>query len=1003
MAVREYDDEQDDDDSQSERVREQGRRQLSRGRLAVLSDRIAGGAARPGEQQIIRSPFVLMLIGASVGLAILAMIFYYIINREAESRRLKEALTSLEQRKYAEAERLFIKYLEVYPKTPSSDTARLNLHKSRVEKHIMTTTPDVVKGKQELDDMLRVGAELEGFEGERETIRRYADRLTFAGARVAEVVQQKEPLTVSQESMEVLRRFSPETGIPKDREEILIRHQRIAEAAIAKREAFDDAVRQVRAFLEAGRTSDALMARQALLDRYAVLNGDKDVVALLSEILKKEQELTVRSDLGIDAKPAEAAPGLPSVSLTLRTQAANDQLSQGRTVFSVGLDTIFAVDSDTGEPRWKRVIGSESAFAPQMLNGAEPELLVHNSRTNELMMLRQSGGEVLWRQSVEGSPSGSPLIQQPQIYVTTDQGELWQISAANGRATAKVRFPQKVIGPPVLTRDGKSLLITGDQMMVYTLSVSSLACTAVSYIDHRPGSVEVPLLAAGDLYLLCDNDTSDKCRLRMLAMDASGQLTVKSTDFVDGHVRDPALLYGTNLFVPSSPQRVTAFRVSPDPAQPPLSLVGANQLEDGEQTGMFLLAGPGNQLWLGGRDLRKFRVTTNSVLLEPGLTGEGIHTQPVQFLDEGVFLTSRQKTLSSVFFTRADREQMKGLWRTVVGTNVVALGPSTGNQSLLAVSDFGEVFRVPVSMLTSGGFLLESVSSFRLPDKLASSVGGLTLADGRLAAWCGAPEPAVWTFSVTGQLERKWTMPDAPQLPPVAIAAGAVFAMPGRLHLTATAGNTVAEDYRASQGAEQQATWKCLTALSDTQVLAINSENKLVRVEYRGSPRPQLAELSVTQMERPVEVSPAASMGLLCVATADGRLIMMQSSTLEVLADIDLGGVPSKSPVIAGNRVFVEIAGQTLRCFTFDNTLQPTGLVQLDGYTLAGAPVPLTNGFLIARSDGLVMRLTSEGLPSDRQLHLGQTLSRGPVQIADQFVAVAVDGSLYPLPMELTQ
>lgn len=1005
VAAEAYDDERAEDaETPDDDARELGRRQLSRGRIARLGDRIAGGAARPGEQQIARSPFVLVLLGAAAALALLAFIFYYIINREAESRRLQEAMAALEQRKYAEAERLFIKFLELYPETASADTARLNLHKSRVEKYIMTTTPDVAKGKQELDDLLRIGKDLAGFADERETIRRYADRLTFAGARVAEVTQQQEPLDVSRLAMEILARFSPESGIPKDREEVLVRHQRIAEAAIAKRVAFDDAVRQIREFLQAGRTVDALAARTALLDRYAVLRDDKDVAALLDEILKKEQELTVVSSVGTDAATDDAQAARPSLSLTLRTRAVTDQLSQGRLVFAVGLDSVYGLDADTGEPRWKRAIGTDPAFAPQLVNGSQPELLVHSSNTNELQLLSQETGQLLWRQSVGSRPSGAPLIQQPQIYVTTEQGELWQLSAANGRATARVRFPQKVIGPPVLTRDGKSLLIPGDQMMVYTLSVSSLACTAVSYIDHRAGSVQSPLLAAGDLYLLCDNHQAEQCRLRMLALDpAAGRLSVRATEMVDGQVRDPGLLYGSNLFIPSSPQRITAFHVSADPDQPPLTRIGANQLEDGEQTRMFLLAGPGNQLWLGGRALRKFRTKTNAVILDEGRTAEGIHTQPIQFADEGVFLTSREKTLSSVFFTRADREQMQGLWRTVVGTRVVAIGAAAGSQSLLAACDFGQVFRVPLADVARGGFALEAVSEFRLPDKLASAVNGLTLADGRLATWCGAPEPAVWTFSPTGQLERRWTMPDAPELKPVTIQAGVVFGLPGRLHLTGLAGGKTAEDYRAAQAAGQQLGWKSLTSLTDTQVLAIDSDNKLIRVEYRENPRPQLAELSVTQLEQPVEVSPTAAQGLLFVATATGRLILMQSATLEVLAETDLGGVPSQSPFVSGDRVFVEVARRELKSFVIDNTLRQTGLLPLEGHPLSGAPVPVPGGFVVARADGLVTRLNADGLPSENSLQLGQAISQGPVQINEQLLVVAIDGSLYVLPTELSQ
>ena len=1012
MAAEEYDDEDYDDvESDAGNVeqdiraqRERGRRQLSRGRMAQLGDRIAGGASRPGEQQVTKSPFVLILVGSVLGVALLSGIFYYIIGREGESRRLKEAMTAFEQRKYAESEQLFIKFLEIYPKSQTADTARLHLHKSRVEKYIMTTTPDVKQGMQELDDLIRIGKDLNGFAEERENLRRYADRLTFAGARVGEILQQQEPLDISLKAMEVLRRFSGEEGIPKDREEELVRRQRIAEAAIVKRLAFDDAVAQVRSFLEAGKTIDAIAAREALLDRYEVLKDDKDVGNLLTEILKREQELIVQANVGVDASTEEDAAELASLSLTLRTKATNDQVSQGRKVFAVGIDSVLALDTETGEPAWKRVIGENTAFAPIPVKGSEDGLLVHSTRTNDVMLLRQSDGGLIWRQPLDGTPTGQPLLHEQQVFLTTDKGQLWRMSASNGRISVRLTFTQPVIGPPAITRDGSSLLIPGHQMLIYSLDLASLSCKAVSYIDFQPGSVQVPIVTAGDVYVLCDNNTSEKCRVRVLAMDSNtGRLSVRATETVDGVVRDPCLLRGRELFIPSSPQRVTAFRITDDPDQAPLARIGANQLEGGQQTRMFLLAGAGGQLWLGGRDLRKFQAKTNAVLLDSGVTAEGIHLQPIQFVDEGVFLTSRQETLSSVYFTRADREQMKGIWRTIVGSSIVAVGEAVGNQSLLAVADYGEVYRLAMDDVEKGGFALETVSNFRLPDKLASAVGGIQMLDGRLAAYVGASEPAAWTFSPTGQMERKWVLPDAPQVPPVSIAAGIVFGLPGRLHLTATTTGAVAQDYRAAQAGDQQSAWKSLTALSETQVLAVSADNQLVRVEYRANPQPQLAEVSVTRFDKAIDVSPAASNGFLFIASADGTLSMMQASTLEVLAQTDLGGVPGQSPLIAGNKVFVAVGNSELKAFTIDGTLQQTGSWKLDGQRVVGSPILLPSGnFLIARADGIVTRLTEAGMPTDLVMNLGQRLSRGPLFLNDRYLVVAVDGSIYALPSELT-
>lgn len=986
------------DAARRDRQRARADRQLARGRIHQLSDKLTGGPERPGEQKIARSPFVLGMIGTIVGLGLLSAIFYWIINSTTEQRTLDAAMTALEQQKYGEAEQRLLQFLEAYPKSGNSDAARLALHRTRVEKNVMTETPDVAQGLVEIEALIRVGRDLEGFDEQRDSIRRYADRLTFAGARVAEITQQQPPLDISLQAMEILRRFSGEAGVPRDREDELVRRQRIAEASILKRTVFVEALKEIRGYLADGKTIAAVRAREDLIARYDVFRDDAEVKSVLDEILTRELELNQRLELGRDAEAGNDTTAVRGLMPALRTQARNDLVSQGQVVFAVGIDACCALDADTGDPLWRRVIGTGSPFAPVPISGATPALLVYSTQTGSLLLLDQASGELIWRQQIDGLPVGAPLLHSQQIYLTTDNGRLVQISAASGRVVAGIQFTQRVIGPPALSRDGQLLVIPGDDTLVYTLTTNPLAVKAASLVEHHPGSVQSPVMTVGDIFLMCDNDSPDRCRLRTLELNAeTGRLQVRSTDYVNGPVSDPCLLRGRELFVPSAPQRITAFRATDDPDQEPLALIGSNQLEDGIQTAMHLLAGPGGQLWLAGRSLRKFQTQTNSVLLEPERTAEGIHLQPIQFVDESVFLTTRDPWAQSVFFTRTDREKMQGLWRTVVGNHFVAVGPAAGNQSLLAVTDFGEVYRIPNSNIQEGGFWLESISRFRLPDKLASPVRGLRLSDGRLAAWCGNEEPGLWTISQAGQLEQRWNLAGAPQTDPVAIAAGVVVPLPGRLHLTAAAG-VQAEDYRAAQTQGQESAWKFLTALNDTQVLAVSTDNQLVRVEYRATPRPQLAEVSVTQSGQSIEVAPAAADGRLLIATAEGTLVLHQASSMEVLGTVDLGGVPGASPMIAGNRVFVEVAREQLKCFSLDGELTQTGAMPLNGFSLAGTPLLLPDGsFLAARSNGDVIRLNGDGVPSGESQAIGQALSRGPLPCAEFAIVIAADGTIYPL------
>ena len=1001
MAQKEYDDENDVDAAEeAARARQAAaaRRQLSRGRFAQITEKLTGGPERPGEQKIGRSPIVLGLTGVTLGALLLSGIFWVMTASTREERQLKEAVTSLDEQRYIDADGQFLNFLATYSQSASADPARIGLHRTRVEKNIMTEYPDVIKGLEELNQLLSVCRDLPGFEELKDHIKRYADRLTFAAARVAEVTQDQKALDTSKAAMEIMKRYAGEAGIDPARQQELERLQRLASAAVAKKTEFQSRVTEIRGLLETGKTIDAIGVRDRLIEAYPGLSDDKDLHAIQSEILGKEKELVVRSEGGDALTTNDTASDFKSLALALRTQAATDLSSQGRSVFGIGIDSVFALDADTGDPIWRQPVGVDSPFAPIAVKGTEPGVLIFSTLSGELQLLSQKDGHLLWRQPLEGRPSAVPLVVSDNIFITTQNNEMWQIAVTNGRALSRLKFSQSIIGPPALASDGSKLVIPGDETLVYTLSLNPLSCIAVSQIPHKAGSVKAPMLAAGKYFLMCDNVSAEKARIQTLNIDDSGVLKVESSDPIDGQINDPCLLRGYDLFVPSTPQRVTAFRVAEEIGQPPLSRVGANQLEDGLQTRMFLLAGPSAQLWLGGRDLRKFQTRTNTILLDSGVTAEGIHLQPIQFVDEAVFLTTRNPQSASVFFTRANREEMKGIWRTVLGSKLVAVGPAAGGDSVLAVGDYGEAYRIPMAEIAKGGFQLESTSRFRLPDKLTSSVGGVTLKDGRVAAWCGAPEPSLWTFTPTGQLERRWTLPDGPELPPVALDGGVVFAMPGRLHISATAGGRAAEDYRAAQTQDQQQPWKSLTAISPTQVLAVNAGNQFVRVEFRATPRPQLAELSVTNVPYVIELAPAVLGEFLFLATTEGKLVMMQASTLEVLAETDLGVIPSAVPKVAGNLVFVELANKEVRVFKVEDGLPPAASFPLDGHALAGDPLLLPDGsYLIARTDGAIIRVNSDGTVSDSVVQLGQSIQQGPLSMNGQIIVIGKDGSLYQL------
>ncbi len=985
---------------------EKGRRHLRRGRLSEFSDKLAGGAARPGEESVKKSPFVMVMWIALIGLGLLAIIFGLMILSEGERRSFDAAMAKLKEQAYPEAEKRLMTHLQAYADGEFENQARIALHKARVQKYCQSGNYTVAQTKEgvfELNEFTRVCRDMPEFADEKENVRRFAEHLARVGALVAEDQKSNEALEQSLAATAILEAYYKPEEVPLTVANDLKDLQRKAEAAILKDGKLKEYMAEIQGHLDAENTFAALSSRQALIDRYDSLNDDAEISKILAAILKKEKELTLQEDVGREAIREEIpVSNLTPASLSLRTQSSVDAVSRGTLVFAVGLDSCWGLDAETGVPIWKRSIGNNAAFAPVEVDASTPSLLVYHGGLSQLLLLEQKTGKLIWRQTIESRPAGPPLIFQQQIYLTTVSGELWRLSVDTGKAISRVIFRQPVIGPPALTRDQKHLVIAGDQSVIYTLTVNPFECVAVSYVEHRLGSVEAPMLTMGKILLLCDNDEDTVARLRVLDLNSeTGEVTVRRTDepiTVLGQVRDTSLLRGTELFVPSTPQRVTAFSVNDSPdADPPLSRIGANQLENASTTPVHLLAGPQGQLWMASEALRKFNVRTNAVELETASAAQGVHRQPIQFKDQNVFVTTNEPYSSSVFFSKVDPQQMEGRWRTVVGTHVVAAGPTNNNESLLAVSDFGDVFRVPLQSIKAGDFILDQVSRHSLPDKLKDPVGGLELKDGRLASFCGGDEPAIWTFAPSGQLEQRWPIQAAPQTQPISLADGIVVALPGRLQMVANSSGARVQDYRAAQGVEKQTNWKSLVALNENQALAITSDNVATRVEYRPSPRPHLTHVSDTPLQQSVDLRPTAAGDLLAVCTSEGNLQAMATATLEILGETPLGAVASASPHVSGDRIFVEVSRRDLKVFGRSPDLPLLATIPLNNRFLVGPPLNVGDGFIICLSDGEVLTLDGDGKATGKTISLGQNAQKGPIAVGRSIIVIGLDGSLYSI------
>ena len=963
--------------------------------IGRLTSRLKSRPARPGEQEVVRSPFVLGLVGGSFALFLAGLTIYLVIGRESSGRLYDAAIAAKNEGKFTEAIQRFEEYLKAYPKGEYTEAVRIELGKSKILKEIESSTANWKSGLEALDDFIRQNRERKNFPEQLDDVRKYARDIALGAALSAERSKQRELLAVSAEAANILfNRFPPEDSQVELEKQIQVA-TRIAEAAIIKQETFDAAIADIERAIEEKKPMDAFATRKRLLQQYPGFETNPKLATLRQNTLDTEQALVTRQEINRDAIKADRPAVTPKpLSLTRHTRSQTPEASEGRVVFSVAKHCCYGIDTITGETVWRRVIGLDTPFFPIPVSTLVPGLLMFDTKNRELILVDRRTGALSWRQPLKEMLSGPPLIHEGQIYLPTIDRHLYQINLASGRMSTRLKFSQKVLAPPVLDSSGKHLIIAGDQDVLYTVSLRPLECRSVSFIGHALGSIEAPLVRMGPLLLMLENHLMTSSLVRVLDTSEIGkQLPQVASASVMGTVRDIPTLRGRQLIVASSDQRITAFTVSDDKNQSPLSPPINHQVESPYDGQMFVTIGPGGQLWMASNALRRFEIKTNIIKLDPKQLAVGISTQPLQVIGQRMYLGRRSPYSGSVFFTQVEREEMTSHWRTVLGAKVLAW--TVSNEDLaICVGENGEVFRITGDEIERGGFKQKTFAQLPLPDALADPLRATPLGTERIAVYSGGSEPRLWVVNASGQIERRIGL-DAPlEAAPVLLKAGIVLPLPGRLKLIGLRpGGTRVEDLPAPVGKTQKARWSFLAALDDNQLVAIDSQGTLARIQFRTTPIPHLAQVAKIKLQQPVDFGFHVRQGKLFLADAGGLLQILRASTLEILFEYKLDAPASNSLWLVGNKLLVET--ERLTCFEVGSELKQLWSLPLKGSGLAGRPLRAGNLLVAAKKNGTILALDSQNGTIRNQIDLWQPLNSGPQRIAGVIIVPSHDGSLH--------
>ena len=952
---------------------------------------------RPGQQDLMRSPLVTTLGIGTIILVMMSLALWFVIGRDSSQKAYQLAISEMEQKRFAQAIAQLETFIKTYPSHRFTSAARHALGLALIEQPISGAAPAWDRGLKALDDYLTAHRRDKDFTDVLPKVLDLAERIGKGAAESAGTQKKPDLLTISTNASRLLQQYSPVDKPPKQALLEIDTAVQLAEAAIRKHETFQQALAQIDKSLKANTPFAAFDTRRKLLLKYPDLETEKDLQARLKQALEAERNLTVRSALDQAAHTAElpATVALPALNLLRQTRTRADTVPGGTNVFTVAQDCCFAADSLTGVLQWRRVIGVDTPFPPHPVSLDVLGLLLFDTRVNELILVRQRDGVLIWRQGLPAPAAAAPLVHAGQVFIPTRDGRLCQLDAVTGKLTTQLKFSQPLVTAPLLAANGERLIVAGARAVLYSLNYRPLECVAVTYTGHAPGSIQSPLIKMGDFLLTAENDRQDSAQLRVWDISAADKpLTRLATARVKGQVRDPAVLRGKQLIVPSSPEQLSSFTVSDEKGEQALAPAGTYQAERPQGGPIYVTLGPDNEVWMTSSSLRRLQTGPDSLLPQKGELGLGISTQPVQVLDQVLYATSRVPWNSATYFLAADRQQMVSQWLSVLANRAIVAGTTPATDGSLALlTDAGDVFALTAAKLKAGGVDIRPVTTLPVPTGLTGALGGTVLSNGRLAAWCGGAQAKLWLLNSDGIVIRESKLAEPLEAAPILLSGGMLLPLPGKLRLIETPDfKGTIEDLMPAVDPQRPARWKGVLSLDEKQAIAVTDQGRVIRAQVRAEPVPHVAEVSSLELKAAVEQPPVRIGNRVYLATGK-QLQSLDVGTLESRGSAALPEVVSQGPWVV-DKMLIMVCGRGQLVAIRSEPLEVAWKQQLSAGGLAGPPLLRGDQLLFASQSGEIsLQKVADGTVV-RKFSCGQPLALGTVALQEQVFVGSLDGSV---------
>lgn len=949
---------------------------------------------RPGERDLTRSPLVMTLGIGTLVLVLVSLTLLFLVKRESAQQAFDAGLNEFKQKRFSVSIERFDEFLKTFPRHDLTKTAVGYSNLAKVEQVLAGSAPDWNRAVSLLEQYVRSIRELSNFSEMQVYARDAATRIALSAADGAGLQKKRELIETSTNAARILEMNSPADQRPADKLKQIADAQVKSERIIRRHEFIRGSLEKIGASLERRESLAALQEYRKLVDDYPDSVNEAEVAARFQEILKLDQSLVKTTETDQAPLTADEAAPFPELLLTRATKARADLADSGVNVFALIGSACYAVDSGTGAIRWKRTVGENLPFAPIAVTNNVLCVLFYDARQEELVLVQQRDGKLVWRLPLKKRIQGNPLVHEGRILFLAEPALLMQVELATGACTKVVEFPQPVVGAPVFIERENRLIVAGRQQFTYVLDVRSLDCLAVVPTGQRDNAIQSSPIRLGHFVLFPEIDRSDATRLAVWDFTQGDPREPVATSRVPGHVRDQSVLRGKQLFVPSTGERVTSFTVSEQPGTSLLTRTAGYQVPNGGMSACFLKPGPEDELWMGSSVIQRLELSVDSIVPSGGQLSIGATTQPLQVVDQDLVIVGHPKGVRSFAIIGADRRQMTGRWQLLFGgRGLHTILPPNENGNVGVLADGGDFYEFSPSIFDKGaGKEIHPVAS--LPDR-PEGYGELTaiaLPKKGMFITAGLPEPHWWLMNPAGQIVSDGKLTEVPQCRPVPFADGVVLPLEGKLvYLDPANSKRRIENFIMARGEGAVDRWVDLQPEDATHFIGATRSGRLSRFQLQSEPSPHVFELSHVDRGQSSDFPPARSDEKVYTAV-ESILECWNSGTWEKDWSIELTGTVSGKPRLSGGYVLVETDMKQLRAYRqADGSL--AWETEIDS-SVAGDVVIWKNTITVPLASGTIVSVPeNEGSEQVQRWGCGRNLSGTVLVRGESLLLSSDDGS----------